>query len=230
MKSNITDDKRFNLEHHPNLDLYNKLAKSYDRRNSMMEHWISKARSISSLIKGDILEIGAGTGNNLIQYKPEANVVALDWSSEMLSQAKLKAIKYGLSNIKEFIVGDIQNLSNIFEPNSFDYVVSSCVFCSVPDPILGLKQVFKVLKPSGKLIQIEHGISEIKLINVGLLLFDQFTYKRYGFHLNRNHLKNLQNAGFDLIHYHKIDPSGIFRLLISKKLPQKNNELTLLQN
>ncbi len=73
------------------------------------------------------------------------------------------------------------------------------------------------MKPSGKLIQIEHGLSEIKPINVGLVFFDPFTSKRLGFHLNRNHIKNLENSGFKVTHQQKIDLTGIFRLLISKK-------------
>ena len=73
------------------------------------------------------------------------------------------------------------------------------------------------MKPSGKLIQLEHGLSEIKPINMGLFLFDLFTSKKFGFHLKRNHLKNLENAGFKVTHQQKIDPTGIFRLLISKK-------------
>ena len=217
MKSIRENDYNIQKINHSTLDIYNKLAKSYDKRNQMMEHWISKARSILSVLKGDILEIGIGTGNNLMHYHPEANVVAFDWSSEMISQAKLKIEKYGLNNIKEIVNGDIQSLSNYFEPNSFDFIISSCVFCSIPDPILGLKEVFKVLRRSGKLIQIEHGLSDIKLINASLIFIDPITIKKFGFHLKRNHIKNLENAGFTIKQQRKIDPLGIFRLLISQK-------------
>jgi ubiquinone/menaquinone biosynthesis C-methylase UbiE len=216
VKSKRVYEDRIKVKHSPALNIYNKLAKSYDKRNSMMERWISKARSIFSIIEGDILEIGIGTGNNLMHYNPKANIVAFDWSSEMISQAQFKIKKYGLNNIEEFIIGDIQRLSDYFDPNSFDYVISSCVFCSVPDPILGLKEVFKVLKPSGKLIQIEHGLSEIKIINVGLVLFDPFTSKRFGFHINRNHHKNLEKSGFKVTHQQKIDITGILTYEVVK--------------
>ena len=73
------------------------------------------------------------------------------------------------------------------------------------------------MKPSGKLIQLEHGLSEVKPINMGLILLDPFTSKKFGFHLNRNHLKNLENSRFKVTYQQKIDPTGIFRLLISKK-------------
>lgn len=208
----------FNITSHPSLDVYNKLAKSYDRRNKIMERLLSKARSIFSVIKGDILEVGTGTGYNLKYYNHKANIVALDWSNEMVSQAHFKVKKYNLDNIKEIIVGEIQKLSDYFDPESFDYVTSSCVFCSVPNPILGLKEVSKVLKPSGKLIQIEHGLSTVKPINMWLEFFDRYTSKRLGFHLNRNHIRNLENSGFEVTYQHNIDPTGIFRLIVSKKV------------
>ncbi|MFX1323996.1 MAG: class I SAM-dependent methyltransferase [Promethearchaeota archaeon] len=217
MKSKYFDETLPDLGKHPTLDLNNKLAKNYDHLNLTMERWISKKRTIFSKIQGDVLEVGVGTGNNLMYYHPKANIIAFDWSFEMLSQAKMKTRIYELSNIAEFIIGDIQNLSKIFNLNSFDYVVSSCVFCSVPDPILGLKEIYKVLKSSGRLIQIEHGISDNRLINIGLNFFEHITPKIYGFHLNRNHLNNLKCSGFRLIYNYKIDPFGIFRFLVSKK-------------
>jgi ubiquinone/menaquinone biosynthesis C-methylase UbiE len=209
--------RNFKVEPNPTLDVYNNLAKSYDKRNQMMEFVLSKGISIFSVIKGDVLEVGAGTGINLKYYNAEAKIIALDWSNEMVSQAQFKVKKYNLDNIKEIIVGDIQKLSDYFDPESFDYVTSSCVFCSVPNPISGLKEVSKVLKPSGKLIQIEHGLSTIKPINIWLRIFDPYTSKRLGFHINRNHIRNLENSGFEITHQHNIDPTGIFRLIISKK-------------
>ncbi|KKK44818.1 hypothetical protein LCGC14_0576400 [marine sediment metagenome] len=217
MKSKRENKNNIDMSYHPTLAVYNKLAESYDQRNKMMERWISKVRPILSNLRGDILEVGVGTGNNLVYYHPEANVVAFDWSTEMISQAKLKIKRYGLNNVKDVVIGDIQKLSEYFTPKSFDYVISSWVFCSVPDPILGLREVFKVLRPSGKFIQVEHGISKINIINGLLSFLDPLTSKKFGFHLQRNHLKNLESTNLKMIHQRKLDPTGIFRLLISKK-------------
>lgn len=49
---------------------------------------------------------------------------------------------------------DVQNLP--FSDEEFDCVVSTFVFCTVPDPIKGLKEVHRVLKPSGKAVFLEH--------------------------------------------------------------------------
>ncbi len=135
----------------------------------------------------------------------------------MLSIARKKIKLWGLTNISNLIRGDVQRLSEYFNLDEFDYVSSTCLFCSVPDPIKGLKQVSKVLKPKGKLIQIEHGISNISIINRGLNILDPITFKHIGSHINRNHLKNLEIAGFHLLNKVRLDPIGMFRLLISEK-------------
>ncbi|KKL95446.1 hypothetical protein LCGC14_1854500 [marine sediment metagenome] len=222
MKSKRANKNNVDMSYHPTLAVYNKLAKSYDQRNKMIERLMSKVRPILSNLRGDILEVGVGTGNNLVYYHPEANIVAFDWSTEMISQAKLKIKRYGLNNVKDIVIGDIQKLSEYFAPKSFDYVISSCVFCSVPDPILGLREVFKVLRPSGKFIQIEHGLSQIDFLNVLLFFIDPLTSKKFGFHINRNHLKNLKSTNLKIIHQRKLDPTGIFRLIVSEKSVIRN--------
>jgi ubiquinone/menaquinone biosynthesis C-methylase UbiE len=136
----------------------------------------------------------------------------------MVHLAKLKVKHLGLVNVEKIIVGDIQILSDYFDSNTFDFITSRCTFCSVPDPIKGLKEVAKVLRPTGKLIQIEHGLSDFKPVNMILRLFDPTTFKKFGVHVTRNHIANLRLAGFRLIHHWNIEPTGIFKVYISKLL------------
>jgi ubiquinone/menaquinone biosynthesis C-methylase UbiE len=179
---------------HPTLKLYDKQAASYDTMNSMMENLFSKGRTMFNILRGKILEVGAGTGENLKYYHSSAKLTVFDWSPQMIQQAKMKVKRLGLRNIKNFVIGDIQRLSNYFEPNSFDYITSTCVFCSVPHPIKGFKEIIKVLHPSGKLVQIEHGISNFKLLNLFMRAFDPIIANMQGFHLTRNALSNLKRA------------------------------------
>ncbi len=197
-------------------EIYDKHAKSYDRRTSMMEKMFHKVNYLFSLIHGNILEVGVGTGSNLKNYNPSDRITALDWSPQMISLAKLKSKKNKLENINTFIVGDVQKLTEYFKHNSFDFVVSRCVFCSVPDPLKGLLEVSKVLKPSGKLIQIEHGISKILPLNLFMKLADPITTKAEGFHIKRNHIKNLKKMNFKVIRQWSIDPAGIFKVIVSQ--------------
>lgn len=206
----------------PILEIYEKQAPTYDIMNSLMERIFSKRRTIFSLLRGKILEIGVGTGENLKYYHPSANITAFDWSPQMIYQTKMKVKRLKLYNVKNFIIGDIQKLDNYFESNSFDFVTSTCVFCSVPDPIKGLQKVAKVMKRTGNLVQIEHGISNFKLLNIFMKYFDQITANTRGFHLTRNIIRNLERAGFEIIHEWSLDPAGIVKIVISKPNIFKN--------
>ena len=195
---------------------YDKHANSYDQDNAMMERMLFKKRVLFKKLRGRILEIGVGTGNNLPYYHPSAKVVALDFSPQMVKIASDKVKYLQLNNIQHIIVGDIQRLSDYFNANTFDYVTSTCVFCSVPDPIKGLLEVKKILKMNGKLVQIEHGLSNIRLLNFFMKFIDPLTVKLRGFHLARKPITNLENAGFKILKQTKIDPTGIVRFIISK--------------
>ncbi len=93
---------------HPVLKLYDKQADSYDVRNSMMERIFSKGRKIFASLKGEILEVGAGTGLNLPYYGLHAQVTVFDWSPRMIFQAKLRTRNSNLKFIKIFVIVDIQ--------------------------------------------------------------------------------------------------------------------------
>jgi ubiquinone/menaquinone biosynthesis C-methylase UbiE len=203
---------------HPTLKIYDSHATSYDTMNSMMETLFSKGRAIFNLLRGNILEVGVGTGENLKHYHSSAKLTVFDWSPRMIEQAKMKIKRLGLKNVKNFVIGDIQRLSIYFEPNSFDYVTSTCVFCSVPDPVKGFKKIAQVLRPSGKLIQIEHGVSNFKLLNLFMRVLDPITANTQGFHLTRNTLTNLEKGGFKVIHKWSLDPAGIVKVIISKPI------------
>ena len=104
------------------------------------------------LAQGEVLEIGIGTGVNLEFYPEDVSVTGIDFSPKMLEKARKKADKLTQNiNILEM---DVERLD--FADDSFDTVVATCVFCSVPNPIQGLKEVRRVTKPSGKIILLEH--------------------------------------------------------------------------
>ncbi|MHA2006695.1 MAG: class I SAM-dependent methyltransferase [Promethearchaeota archaeon] len=194
---------------------YNKQARSYDKKQFMMEYLISKARNIFRFLKGTILEVGVGTGNNLAHYRSSVNLTVLDFSAQMLKQSRLKIKKLKLYHVKKLIKGDIQHLSKYFKEHSFDFITSTFVFCSVPDPIKGLQEAKRILRPNGRLVQIDHGLSNIKIVNYFLKFFDPLTVKLFGFHISRDILNNLKKSGFKIIRQRTLDPAGILRLIIS---------------
>ncbi len=203
-------DKQF-----PTLNVWDAQAIKYDRRNHLMEGFYGKWRKIYLQLKGRILEVGTGTGNNLPFYNPNSKVTASDWSPHMVEVARNKIKRIKLEYVEKVIVANIEHLSNYFEPHSFDYITSTCVFCSVPNPLKGLREIAKVIRPSGRLIQIEHGISNNQIINLGLKFMDPIISRVRGFHVTRNIAQNLMISGFKIDQVFPLDRFGIFHILIS---------------
>ena len=99
-------------------------------------------------LKGRVLEVGSGTGRNLPLYGEDASVVALEPELASLLAARRR------SPNTPMVVGSAEALP--FHSDAFDTVVSSLVFCSVPDPHRGLREVARVLAPGGELRMMEH--------------------------------------------------------------------------
>ncbi len=103
---------------------------------------------------GLVLEIGAGNGLNFAFYDPATveQVEAIEPDSVMLSYARTRVAAARVSiNLTQ---GSVESLP--FADESFDCVVVTLVFCSVGDPLRGLNEVKRVLKPGGALLMVEH--------------------------------------------------------------------------
>jgi hypothetical protein len=70
------------------------------------------------------------------------------------------------------------------------------VFCSVPDPVAGLKEIRRVCKRNGKIVLIEHVRSEKKLLGLLMDVLNPFVVNLYGANINRKTVENVHNAGF----------------------------------
>lgn len=111
-------------------------------------------KKLWSQVKGPtVLQIGVGTGKNIPNYPEKIKVTGIDLSPGMLKRAEqLLAEKQ-----KEQVTLQVMDAQDLDFPNNhFDEVMATFVFCSVPDPILGLKEVLRVVKPGGKLHLLEH--------------------------------------------------------------------------
>ncbi len=150
-------------------------------------------RRLFRKICGETLLVGVGTGNDIKFLPPGLHVLAIDISPKMLERAARKVGGYaGSIELREM---DAQHLD--FPDSNFDTVVTVCTFCSVPKPIMGLRELHRVLKPGGQLLMFEHVRSQIGPLGV---LMDVMTplVSRIGPALNRDTVGNVQQAGFRL--------------------------------
>jgi ubiquinone/menaquinone biosynthesis C-methylase UbiE len=195
---------------------YNRIASFYDLHSKLAEKlWLTKWRKkFFAPLTGKILEIGIGTGKNIDYYNKKAEVIGIDFSEKMLEQAYIKLAKSGKKNItlKQM---DAENLE--FKDNTFDYVVTSCVFCSVPNPIKGLKEIKRVLRPSGKLIMIEHVLSKNPIIALIEHIHNPITKFFIGVNINRNTKQNRIKAGLKIVEDGSLALFDVFRLFIAEK-------------
>jgi ubiquinone/menaquinone biosynthesis C-methylase UbiE len=105
---------------------------------------------------GEVLEIGIGTGLNLPHY-PEAirKITAIDPNPGMHSKARKRIEASGMEVDKRILGGE----SLPFDDGSFDCVVSTFTLCSIAEVDRALVEFFRVLRPGGKFLFLEHGLS-----------------------------------------------------------------------
>jgi len=172
---------------------FDRMARFYDAFNFFMERFASKHRKeILRQARGNILEVGVGTGSSFKDYPPSERIVAVDISQEMLRRAEEKLRSY--SGKIELRREDVQNLS--FRDETFDTVFTSWVFCSVTDPVKGLTEVRRVLKKEGRLLMLEHVKSKNKVLGYLMDKINPLVAMLGVDNINRETVENLRKAGF----------------------------------
>lgn len=177
---------------------WDRKARVYDGLTRPMEHMLGLARGRAWVFEratgGRILEIGAGTGKNLPLHPAGATVVATDLSAGMLARARAKTA--GATGTVRFVVTDAEDLA--FKDGVFDRVVATCVFCSVPDPVRGLREAGRVLRPGGQVVLLEH-MRPGGVLGTLFELLDPLMSRLMGPHINRRTTENVQKAGLRLL-------------------------------
>ena len=177
---------------------YNRIAFFYNILEAPMEwlrfrQWRNRLRT--TIAGPRALEVGVGTGKNLIYYPPDVDVTAIDFSPQMLSHAKKSAANLDIT--VELKLMDVQNLD--FPDNSFDTVFGTFVFCSVPDPQMGLRELRRVCIPDGRLLLLEHIRPQDVFTGYLFDIINPFVVRMMGANINRRTLENINNAGWNLI-------------------------------
>jgi ubiquinone/menaquinone biosynthesis C-methylase UbiE len=194
---------------------YDRIASLYDLMEALMEGRFGDWRRRAwSLVTGQqVLEVGVGTGKNIPHYPSDAHVTGVDLSEKMLAHARKKAER--LESSVTLFQMDAQALD--FPDDSFDGAIATCVFCSVPNPVLGLQEVARVVKPGGRIVLLDHVRSENPLLGRLMDWLDPLVARLIGPHINRQTVENVRRAGLTIERVKDMDPGGIVKLIVARK-------------
>ncbi|MEX2112023.1 MAG: class I SAM-dependent methyltransferase [Pirellulales bacterium] len=113
-------------------------------------------RKLLESSRGDVLEIGIGTGLNMPHYPPSIRkITAIDPNPGMHRKAAARIASSGIEVDKRVLGGEALP----FEDASFDCVVSTFTLCSIAKIDRALAEFYRVLRPGGQFLFLEHGLS-----------------------------------------------------------------------
>jgi len=196
--------------------IYDRVAPLYDLYSAPME-WMSgkrRRRRLLDRVVGEVLEVGVGTGLNLAHYPEGVHVTGIDISPRMLARAHDRAEASPATVDLE--VGDVEALP--FDDDRFDTVTATCVFCSVTDPVQGLRELARTVRPGGRVLLLEHVRPRNRLLGALADLLSPLTRWLFGPAVNRRTERNIEAAGLEII---SIQRDGVWRQIEAR--PQEHD-------
>lgn len=151
-------------------------------------------RALVGELRGDVVEIGAGTGLNLQHYPAQmASLTLVEPTPEMATHLRRRVARLRPGTTILEASADALPLDD----RSVDSVVSTLVLCTVADPSAALAEIRRVLRPGGSLVVLEHVATDTGWRHAQRLLNPAWKVFARGCHLTRDTKALLADAGFD---------------------------------
>lgn len=188
-----------NTASQPNVIAHPRFARFYERASSgdsgEARFMRPLRREIAGLARGLVLEVGAGNGLNFAYYDSVRveRVEATEPDATMLDYARERAASVPAPI--HLTQASAERLP--FADETFDSAVATLVFCSVGDPLQGLREVRRTLKPGGALLMVEHVQSRNPVLGAIQTAVTPLTRRLIGnCHWNRDTEQTVRDAGF----------------------------------
>ncbi|MDQ4005398.1 MAG: class I SAM-dependent methyltransferase, partial [Actinomycetota bacterium] len=152
------------------LRIWAEFAPKYDRQIAFFERFLFDGMRewACSRASGDVLEVGVGTGRNLKHYSPDVRLTGVDLSPVTLDIGRRRAAALGRE-----VDLRVMNAEGLDLPDeSFDTVVSTLTMCSIPSYRRALAEAYRVLRPGGRLVMVEHVRSPSVAVRTGQRLLN----------------------------------------------------------
>lgn len=177
-------------------------AKWYDFFMYPLERRVFKEirRDLLARAQGKVIEVGSGTGINFPLYQHVESVTAIEPSSYMIKRSELNK---ELAVIPlDIIQANAERLP--FETDSYDTVVATLVFCTIPNVDKALKEMKRICKPNGKILLFEHVKMDNPILAKLQIYLTPFWKKICdGCHLDRETVHLLESNGFQVVEIKK---------------------------
>jgi ubiquinone/menaquinone biosynthesis C-methylase UbiE len=164
----------------------------------MRQHQLQKyRREVVAAADGRVLEVGVGSGLNFPLYDKRVEIVfGIDPSPRLLAIARQRAAAAGVR--AQLLQGSASAIP--LADRTVDTVVMTWTLCSVADPSAALREMRRVLKPHGRLLFVEHGLSPDSGIERWQhRLTPIWRHVAGGCHLDRKMDGLIRSAGFDIL-------------------------------
>jgi ubiquinone/menaquinone biosynthesis C-methylase UbiE len=194
---------------------YQRISPIYDKIEWLMERRFKPWRKkLWQSVRGpEILEVGVGTGKNMEFWPLNCRITAIDLTPGMLDIARQRPKSLNWQSVN-LCLGDVQHLE--FPSASFDTVVATFVFCSVPDPIQGLREIGRVVRPGGQILLLEHVRINRPLIGTLMDVLAPLIVRLNGANINRRTVENVRAAGLQIDRVEDLDDMGMFKLIFAR--------------